>query len=146
MRIDASEISPKSEMKTVLFALFFNGFGLHRFYTGKYLSGILYVLLGSTATIFRICDALGVSFSHSFTIALICFCISYILALFDIYALYSESFTDGQGRLIVSKATKEENGVFSKKASDTPGADVVMIIALFFLYVDVMYIILPSLF
>lgn len=41
MRIDASEISPKSEMKTVLFALFFNGFGLHRFYTGKYISEVV---------------------------------------------------------------------------------------------------------
>lgn len=146
MIIDASEISPKSEMKTVILALLFRGFGLHRFYVGKYLSGMIYVLIGSTSFISSVCDKIGVSFFQSVNISLICMFIAATWALFDIFALYSESFTDGQGRLIVSKATKEENGYIDSNKSHTPVADIILLFAIYFIYVDMVYIILPELY
>lgn len=146
MHIESDEISPKSEMKTVLFALLFRGFGIHRFYVGKYLSGIIYVLIGSTSFVSSICEMVGVSFFQSVNISLICTVISAVWALFDIFALYSESFTDAQGRLIVSNATKEENGYTDSNKSPTPVADIVLLFAIFFIYVDVVYVIIPSLF
>lgn len=41
-------VSSKSRLLTLLLAIFFGLFGVHRFYTGKFWTGILMILLNAT--------------------------------------------------------------------------------------------------
>ena len=38
-----AQISPKSKIVTLLLAIFLGFFGIHRFYAGKYISGVVYI-------------------------------------------------------------------------------------------------------
>lgn len=102
MIIDEENISNKSSIKTLFLCLVFGQLGAHRFYVGKYITGLLYLVIGCTSVVF---DILG--FGYGFIAKII-----YLIFLaIDLYALYSDSFTDSKGRLIMdhSKTIKYEN-------------------------------------
>ena len=115
MQIEDEDISNKSQMITLILCLLFGKLGLHRFYVGKYITGIIYLLLGSITIIF---DVFG--WGYAFLVQLI---FLFLIAL-DVYALYSESFTDGKGRiigesktLVYETFTQREQILFDRKAN-----------------------------
>ena len=95
MVYDEDDISPKSEMTTLFLLIFFGGFGAHRFYVHKFATGIFYLVAGSTTIVFKI---FGLRWELIAKVLII-----FINAL-DWYALYSDSFTDSKGRLVIGKS------------------------------------------
>ena len=91
MNFDDSDISEKSSSLTLFLCIIFGSFGAHRFYVGKYFTGLIYLLIGGTSIIY---DFMG--FGYGFIAKIVFF----ILMVIDIYALYSDSFTDSKGKLI----------------------------------------------
>ena len=95
MVYDEDDISPKSQMITLFLLIFFGPLGAHRFYVGKILTGIFYLIAGSTTIILKV---LGFKWELIAIVVLI-----FIIAM-DLYALYSDSFTDSKGRLVIGKS------------------------------------------
>ncbi len=91
MNIDDEDISNKSQMITLLLTLIFGNLGLHRLYVGKYITGVIYLIIGCTSIVL---DVLGLGY------ALIVQVVYLIFIALDVYALYSDSFTDGKGRIV----------------------------------------------
>lgn len=50
--------SSKSRFATLIFAVFFGGFGLHRFYVGKFWTGILMFLTGGGFIVWWVVDCI----------------------------------------------------------------------------------------
>lgn len=96
MQIEDEDISNKSQMITLILCLLFGRLGLHRFYVGKYITGVFYLLLGGTSIVL---DVFGWSYAFLVQVILL------IFMSFDVYALYSDSFTDGKGRIIGESKT-----------------------------------------
>lgn len=96
MQIEDEDISEKSQMLTLILALLFGKLGLHRFYVGKYVTGVIYLIIGGTSIVL---DVLGWGYAFLVQVVYLIF-----IAL-DVYALYSESFTDGKGRIIGDSKT-----------------------------------------
>jgi TM2 domain-containing membrane protein YozV len=94
MNFDDDDISSKSQLVTLFLCLFFGRLGAHRFYVGKYITGTIYLLCGTTSIVM---DVLG--YWPALFLRVICIG----LILFDLYALYSDSFTDKQDRLVLGK-------------------------------------------
>jgi TM2 domain-containing membrane protein YozV len=95
---DDKDISNKSQMLTLVLLLLFGRLGLHRFYVGKYFTGLIYLLVGSTSIVL---DVIGFQF------ALIAQVVYFLFFILDVYALYSDSFTDSKGRLLTSAKALE---------------------------------------
>lgn len=116
---EQDDISKKDDFTCVMLAIFLGRFGAHRFYVGKIGTGILYLLTCNLELWFFIFSRLfDLSFLQSFVAILIANMYMGVACLYDVYALYSESFTDADGKIIVSRATKEECGMRVKKKSD----------------------------
>jgi TM2 domain-containing membrane protein YozV len=96
MNYDEENVSSKSQMVTLFLLLFFGSFGVHRFYTNKYITGIIYLIIGSISFALNL---FGFSFAYIIQLAF------KFLILIDLRAIYSDSFTDSEGRLIVGKSS-----------------------------------------
>jgi len=95
MVYDEDDISPKSQMITLFLLIFFGPLGAHRFYVGKILTGIFYLIAGSTTIILKVLE---------FKWELIAIVVLIFIIAMDLYALYSDSFTDSKGRLVIGKS------------------------------------------
>lgn len=113
MNYDPNEISKKSDLVTTVLCLCYGGLGIHRFYVGKWKSGLLFLVLGSASLTQRILSFFHVGIFNSVFYSIL-FCVAIAIGiLFDLFALYSESFTDSKGKLVVSARLKEEMGLLS---------------------------------
>ncbi len=95
MVYDEDSISNKSQLVTLALLLFFGSLGAHRFYVRKYITGIIYFLIGSTPIVLKL---LGIGYAAIANAAF------RILFLMDLYALYSDSFTDKKGNLVLGNS------------------------------------------
>ena len=141
MRFEKEDISSKDELLAMVLAIFFGSYGLHRFYVGKYVSGTVYLLLCNTRILFNILVRLGLDTFRSSFFDYFATGLALVLIAYDIYALYSESFTDGKKKLIVGKGTKEECGIIDHNPTRIDNA--IIVFCLFLIYVIVRYIIIP---
>ena len=89
--IESDSISKKSSLLTTLLLLTLGSAGIHRIYVGRYISGIIIFVIKST---YFVINYLGYKWNIVLNVA--CFGI----LLFDLYGLYSNSFTDGKGKII----------------------------------------------
>lgn len=113
MNLDADQISKKNSVVTLVYALTFGYLGAHRFYVGKWKSGLVYLIFGSVFPLVhmlqKISEVLGVNFALK---ASGVFTIAYILVecamLYDIFALYSQSFTDCFDKVVIGGSEKDE--------------------------------------
>ena len=113
MNLDAEQISKKSSAVSFALMLSFGVFGAHRFYVGKWKSGLLYLLFGSIVPGARLINQIMLFAGDTSILKLIGYIyISFLLVcvavLYDIYALYSESFTDKEGKVVLGGSRKDE--------------------------------------
>ena len=95
MNYDDQNISNKSQLITLFLLMFFGSVGAHRFYVKKYFTGITYFIIGGTSFVL---DFFGFGF------ALVAHAVFAVLICIDLYAIYSDSFTDSKGDLVVGKS------------------------------------------
>lgn len=145
MVIEKDEASSKSELITAILAVCWGTFGLHRFYVGKWISGTVYLLFGSVAFLLNLLNDLGVSIFYSTYISIIAFLLVVVAVLYDLFALKNESFFDGKNKLLISKGTREDSGLFlSTKEKFIASANAWMIFFSFVLFVIIRYLIFPE--
>lgn len=83
---DADGVSQKDWLVTLLLAIFVGALGVHRFYTKKIGTGILWLLTGG------------------------CLWVGWLV---DVIMIATSTFKDGDGLLILSDAKKREMGIFA---------------------------------
>ena len=113
MNLDAEQISKKSSAISFALMMSFGIFGAHRFYVGKWKSGLIYLLFGSVVPgaklINQIMLLIGDKSLFNFVWYLyMSFVLVCVAVLYDIFALYSESFTDKAGKVVISGSRKDE--------------------------------------
>jgi TM2 domain-containing membrane protein YozV len=94
MNYEEDSISEKSQMLTLVLLLFFGSLGAHRFYVKKYFTGFIFFIIGSTSLIL---DFFGLKYAIISQLAY------FLFMILDLYALYSDSFTDSKGKLVIGK-------------------------------------------
>ncbi|MBP3617894.1 MAG: TM2 domain-containing protein [Lachnospiraceae bacterium] len=145
MVVEKDEASDKNELVAAVLALCWGTFGLHRFYVGKWISGTVYLLFGSVAFLFNLLDDLGLSVIYSSYISIIAFLLVVVAVLYDLFALKNESFFDGKNKLLISKGTREDSGLFlSPKEKAIASTNAWIIFFSFVLFVIVRYVIFPE--
>lgn len=107
---EKEDISKRDDFTAMMLALFLGRFGAHRFYVGKYGTGALFFLICNADIVAYILQAMGVPFLSSWVASLIIYLVMAVMCLWDVYAIYSESFTDKDGKIVASKATRIECG------------------------------------
>jgi len=128
--------------------LLFGTLGAHRFYVGKWKSGLLYLLFGSILPGARLINQIMLFFGDTSILKLIwyvymSFALVCVAVLYDLYALSTESFTDKLGKVVISGSRKDEIVGRSIEESFNDKLTVV-IISLLFALVLILNIILYS--
>ena len=96
MNLQDEDISNKSQMITLVLCVLLGRLGVHRFYVGKYITGLIFLVVGSTSIIL---DLFGLGYAFIAQVAFL------ILIAIDIYGLYSDSFTDSKGKVLGESKT-----------------------------------------
>jgi len=110
MKYDESNVSNKSQLKTLVYLLIFGKLGIHRFYVGKYITGLLFLLVGVTQAVLRFVK--GPDFL-SISVGLL----SLFMFFVDIILIYTDKFTDKEGCFVLGAeriAIIEGEGDFEK--------------------------------
>ena len=144
MYIEKESVSKKSATVTAMLCLFFGSLGLHHFYVGKYKRGLLYLLFGSSSLGIQISKGLGNVFFDEIRGTLIGIFLLLLVAVgifYDLFALYTESFLDSNGLILLSGSRKDElfGRTLEEKFNDSTSIEITvfMFIAyaiLYFLY------------
>ena len=148
MNLDPEEISSKNSTVVFILTFFFGALGLHRFYVGKWKSGLIYLEFGSilpgVKIIDLICKIIGVgSIIKIFWFIILAFVLVVVACLYDIFTLYSESFTDSKGKIVISGSRKDE--IVGRTLEEKFNDKLDTIVALFaFLLFTILYLIALS--
>lgn len=108
MHIEREDVSSKTSGVAMLLALGLGMYGAHRIYVGKYFSGILMFLFGGGITVARFLIESGKLTFGSFYILFIAYGLVYVVALYDVAALYHDAFLDGKGKIVLCNSHKDE--------------------------------------
>lgn len=145
MNLDPEEISKKNSTVVFILTLFFGFLGLHRFYVGKWKSGLIYLAFGSilpgAKIINLVCKIIGVdSIFKIFWFIILAFILVVVACLYDIFAIYSESFADSKGKIVISGSRKDE--IVGRTLEEKFNDKLVTIVALLmFLILAILYIV-----
>lgn len=145
MILEREQVSDKNELVTAVLAIFWGFFGLHRFYVGKWISGTVYFIIGSTSFIPNLLKIFGINIIYNALITTCATLLVCVAVLYDLFALKTESFCDGHNKLIISKATREESGLFlSEKEKAIASTNAWIAVVLFFLFIIVRFVLIPE--
>lgn len=145
MIVEKNEASDKNELVALILALCWGTLGLHRFYVGKWKTGILYLLLGSFSFLYNLLEDIGVNIFFSVYFSYVAFLLVGVAVLYDIFAITNESFFDGKNKLLISKGTREDSGLFlSAKEKAIASTNAWIIFFSFVLFLIVRYVIFPE--
>ena len=113
MVIEKNDVSKKSGTIATLLCFFFGWTGAHRFYIGKWKSALIFLLFGCSIPValvqlMLLSYGIRLPIHISFIVRIIGFIISYAMIFFDIFAIYSGTFSDKDGKILLSGKIKDE--------------------------------------
>jgi TM2 domain-containing membrane protein YozV len=106
MYVEREDVSNKNAAVAAALCLLFGSLGLHRFYVGKYTSGIIFLVFGSSHLGVRIFSKL-LGF-NGIIISVVLLLFITIAVFYDLHALYSECFLDSKGKILISGSRQDE--------------------------------------
>ena len=110
--------SPKSDTICLILTLGLSRFAAERFYVGK-IGGAFIQLLTSNIDIilFFVSRSVSIPPTTHLILTIIGYAAWFLWKVLDIIMIVNNSFTDGKGRVVCSRAVREENGVFEDKTN-----------------------------
>lgn len=141
MHFDKEDISPKNDALAIFLAIMFGFYGAHRFYAGKYLSACIYLFAGNIHVLYDILEYFGVAPEANVFLTVFFYGLPFVMIAYDVFALLNASFLDGDKKVIVNRAIKEEAGAFDKNEDRI--TDIIIAVCCFGLYIIIKYILLP---
>lgn len=143
MYIEKDDVSKKNATVVAVLCLFFGSLGVHRFYVGKNMSGLLYLLFGSSLFGVQLFSKL---FSFKGTLISIFIFILVVVAVFyDLFAIFTECFLDSKDKIILSGSRQDElvGRTFEEKFND--GLIIISTILMFIVFAILYYLFIINL-
>lgn len=141
MQFDKEDISPKNDVLAIFLAIMFGFYGAHRFYAGKYLSACIYLFVGNIHVLYDVLEYFGITPEANVFLTVFFYGLPFVMIAYDVFALLNASFLDGDGKVIVNRAIKEEAGAFNKNEDRI--TNLIITICCFGIYIIVKYMLLP---
>lgn len=108
--------SPKSDTICLILTLGLSRFAAERFYVGR-IGGAFVQLLTSNIDVilFFVTRFVSISAPTHLVFVIIGYAALFLWKVIDIVTIVNNSFTDGKGRVVCSRAVREENGVIEDR-------------------------------
>lgn len=113
LNLQQEDISNRNSTMSFLLCFFFGYFGAHKFYVGKWIQGIVYLLFGSSVFFNFIISPIAKKFGYSLAIKsvgvkIVLTLLVGVAILYDLFAITHEASTDKKGLIVVSGKHKDE--------------------------------------
>jgi TM2 domain-containing membrane protein YozV len=143
MNIDVNEISKKSNGIAIIYLLTFGIFGAHRFYAGKWKTGLINLLVGTQFTVIKLLTLFGINIFKSVVYSIISLLFLCAFLAYDLYAMATEMFSDSQGKILLGGKHKEELIGRSPQEKLDDRVNIIMSLLIFVIVAIFVFIILP---
>lgn len=142
--IDANEVSRKSNGIALLYLFTFGFLGMHRFYVGKWKTGLIYLLIGLQLPIIRILTMFGVSPIKSVVYQILLFLFSIAFLGFDLFTMAQEAFSDSDGKILLGRAHRDAVIGRDSKEKEEDKMNMIVAIFLFVIMLILFFFVLPE--
>ena len=110
--------SPKSDTICLILTLGLSRFAAERFYVGKIGGAFLQILTSNIDIIlFFVSRSVSIPPTTYLILTIIGYAALFLWKGLDIIMIVNNSFTDGKGRVVCSRAVREENGIIEDRSS-----------------------------
>ena len=110
--------SPKSDTICLILTLGLSRFAAERFYVGRIGGAFVQILTSNIDVIlFFVTRFVSISAPTHLILSIIGYAALFLWKVLDILMIVNNSFTDGKGRVVCSRAVREENGVIEDRKS-----------------------------
>ena len=110
--------SPKSDTICLILTLGLSRFAAERFYVGKIGGAFLQILTSNIDVIlFFVSRSVSIPPTTYLILTIIGYAALFLWKGLDIIMIVNNSFTDGKGRVVCSRAVREENGIIEDRSS-----------------------------
>ena len=110
--------SPKSDTICLILTLGLSRFAAERFYVGKIGGAFLQILTSNIDIIlFFVSRSVSIPPTTYLILTIIGYAALFLWKGLDIIMIVNNSFTDGKGRVVCSRAIREENGIIEDRSS-----------------------------
>jgi len=151
LNLQQEDISDRNSTMSFLLCFFFGYFGAHKFYAGKWIQGLAYLLFGIPVFFNIIITPIADKFGgfpfaiRSVGVSIILSLLVGVAILYDLFAITNESSTDKNGLIIISGKHKDEicGRTESEKFDDK--LNTVVTICVFVIFVIIYFVLLKLL-
>lgn len=148
MNLQQEDISDRNSTMSFLLCFFFGYFGAHKFYVGKWIQGLAYLLFGIPVFFNIIITPIANKFGgfpfaiKSVGVSIILNLLVGVAILYDLFAITHESSTDKKGLIVISGKHKDEiyGRTESEKFNDR--LNTVITICMFVIFAIIYYVLL----
>jgi hypothetical protein len=110
--------SPKSDTICLILTLGLSRFAAERFYVGKIGGAFIQILTSNIDIIlFFVSRSVSIPPTTYLILTIIGYAALFLWKGLDIIMIVNNSFTDGKGRVVCSRAVREENGIIEDRSS-----------------------------
>ena len=110
--------SPRSDTICLILTLGLSRFAAERFYVGKIGGAFLQILTSNIDIIlFFVSRSVSIPPTTYLILTIIGYAALFLWKGLDIIMIVNNSFTDGKGRVVCSRAVREENGIIEDRSS-----------------------------